>query len=371
MFRKSNTSFEFATLLNNAQTGFILLNEEFKVIYANDNALAILGVRFKVLNEQSFFELFKLGDLTAESCSQMMSLGEGITEYDIPFTDSLGTSITLDVSLTILHVDEQRALLLELKSIGDKRRWSQENQRLTQLNAATDLIRGLAHEIKNPLGGIRGAAQLLERELSSSQQEFTRLIIEQSDRLSNLVDRLLGPNQPPRFQRFNIHRVTETIKDLVTFDGLSNIHVIRDYDPSLPDSFGDPDMLQQALLNILKNAVQTLKHANTRYPEIKIATRIARRVLIGSRVHDSCIEVTIQDNGPGIPQQIRETLFYPMITLTPGGSGLGLSISQKLIQHHQGKIEVNSQPGKTEFIVLLPLQRDTSLPSPTEETLHE
>jgi two-component system nitrogen regulation sensor histidine kinase GlnL len=218
-------------------------------------------------------------------------------------------------------------------------------------------VRGLAHEIKNPLGGIRGAAQLLEKELTEEHKEFTRMIIEQSDRLRNLVDRLLGPNSLPRFEESNVHQALEKIRSLMRFDSDNPITIVRDYDPSIPPLMLDPDMIQQAVLNIVRNSVQALTESQTPNPEIRLVTRIERQMTIQTKRHALVAKIKIIDNGPGIPAEIKDTLFYPMVTSKQNGSGLGLSISQTLINHHGGKIDVDSYPGHTEFVIYIPIDR--------------
>ena len=220
------------------------------------------------------------------------------------------------------------------------------------------LVRGLAHEIKNPLGGIRGAAQLLAMELDSEDQsEYTQMIIKQSDRLRELVDRLLGPNSLPQFTVQNIHAPIEAVLQLVKADNKFNINIVRDYDPSIPDLSIDANMIQQALLNIIKNAMQALEEANANLPKIKIKTRVARQQVVQGKKHPLCAVIYIDDNGPGIPKSLRDTLFYPMVTSRKNGSGLGLSIAQTLLEHHQGKIELESRHGRTEFSIILPITK--------------
>jgi two-component system nitrogen regulation sensor histidine kinase GlnL len=216
------------------------------------------------------------------------------------------------------------------------------------------LVRGLAHEIKNPLGGIRGAAQLLEAELLSNElKEYTQIIIEEADRLQQLVDRMLGPNKLPKKQLLNIHDVIERVRTLVIAENPA-VEVWRDYDPSIPDLYGDNDQLIQSILNIVKNAVSAL--AKTADPKITLKTRVARQMTLGSKRHKLVAKIQVIDNGPGIPEEIREKIFFPMVTATEGGVGVGLSISQSLINKHNGLIQCESRPGKTVFTIWIPLE---------------
>ena len=224
------------------------------------------------------------------------------------------------------------------------------------------MIRGLAHEIKNPLGGIRGAAQLLGKTLYNEEHsEYTEMIIKQADRLRNLVDRLLGPNTLPRFKLANLHQTLEQVRTLVSADTQYPVQILRDYDPSIPDMMIDSDMLQQAVLNIVRNAQQALIESNTLQPEIKLVTRIERQMMIHGKHFALCAQIKIIDNGPGIPKALKDTLFYPMVSSKSEGSGLGLSISQTLIDHHAGKIEVESHQGLTEFTLYIPIKQGATL----------
>jgi two-component system nitrogen regulation sensor histidine kinase GlnL len=249
-------------------------------------------------------------------------------------------------------------MVLEVRQIDKQRKITQETQQHAQQQAAKELVRGLAHEIKNPLGGIRGAAQLLQKELATDdQKEFTQMIIEQSDRLRNLVDRLLGPNSVPQKRWQNIHEVIEKVRSVIDVDVSHNIDVRRDYDPSLPDLMIDQDMIQQVLLNIARNSMQALKSAQTDNGQITFRTRIERQIVIQQKQYPIVLVISIIDNGPGIPPALKDTLFYPMVTSKSNGSGLGLSIAQTLAEHHNGKIDVESFVGHTEFKIYLPITK--------------
>jgi two-component system nitrogen regulation sensor histidine kinase GlnL len=215
------------------------------------------------------------------------------------------------------------------------------------------LIRNLAHEIKNPLGGLRGAAQLLEQEFADqSLKEYTQIIIGEADRLRNLVDRMLGPIRPPVYDDVNIHEVLERVRTLVLAEIGDGIHIEQDYDPSIPLLKGDADQLIQAVLNIVRNAVQALEGQGV----ILIRTRVQRQYTIGHTRHKLVARLDIIDNGPGISKERLEEIFYPMISGRIDGTGLGLSIAQVLVSQHGGLIECESRPGKTVFTLLLPLE---------------
>jgi two-component system nitrogen regulation sensor histidine kinase GlnL len=218
------------------------------------------------------------------------------------------------------------------------------------------MIRGLAHEIKNPLGGVRGAAQLLARELPDpALEEYTRIIIEESDRLRDLVDRLLGPHQKPRLTRLNIHEILEHVRMLLQAEAESDVTFIRDYDPSVPDLLGDRSQLIQAILNIVSNGVRaTRDNADSRI--ITLRSRVQRQFTIGAQRHRLVCRIDISDNGSGIPPELQDSIFIPMVSGRPEGSGLGLAISQSIINQHKGLIECQSKPGDTVFTLFIPLE---------------
>jgi len=230
-------------------------------------------------------------------------------------------------------------------------RIEREERRLAQQNAVKQLVRGLAHEVKNPLGGLRGAAQLLERELESADlKEFTDIIIGEADRLQQLVDDMLGPNQLPRRAKVNIHQVLERVRNLVEIEFGNQTRFVRDYDPSIPEITADKDRLIQAVLNVVRNAVQAINEAG----RVIIKTRTLRKFTLGNHCFRLVLKIEIRDNGPGIPEDIADQIFYPMVTSKVTGSGLGLAITQTIVGQHDGLIECVSEPGDTTFTILLP-----------------
>tara|TARA_Y100001934_G_C11967953_1_gene592668 strand:- start:14 stop:676 length:663 start_codon:yes stop_codon:yes gene_type:complete len=214
------------------------------------------------------------------------------------------------------------------------------------------MIRGLAHEVKNPLGGIRGAAQLLARELpDAGLSEYTNIIVDETDRLAALVDRLLGPTNQPNRQSSNIHELIERAARLIEAE--SDIEIRRDYDPSIPELTIDADMVQQAVLNIARNASQALRAVAS--PQLRVVTRTERQFTIGTVRHRVVVRIDLIDNGPGVPVELQDQLFYPMISGRADGTGLGLSIAQSIVMRHDGVIEFSSRPGETVFTIILPL----------------
>lgn len=268
--------------------------------------------------------------------------------------------ITTHFSVTPLIDDNiTSGLVVELQRVDRHLRISKEEQLLSQQHTAKMLLRGLAHEIKNPLGGLRGAAQLLDMELEDPElKEYTQVIIAESDRLQGLMDKMLGPNKPPQKQPLNIHEVLERIRTLVQAEKSQFISIRTDYDPSIPDIVADKNQLIQALLNIVRNAVQAIEKQGT----ITFKTRIHRQMTIGRKRYRLILRIDIADDGPGIEPDMMHQIFYPMVTGRAEGTGLGLSIAQSLINYHNGLIECASEPGNTVFSIFLPLENGHDAP---------
>jgi len=265
---------------------------------------------------------------------------------------------TLPVHVTVNQIEPGGAVLVELIEIEQQTRQDREERALDQAQANKELIRNLAHEIKNPLGGIRGAAQLLQMEVESrGLSEYTQVIISEADRLQALVDRLLAPHRKPHVVGdVNIHEVCERVRSLILAEFPRGLEVERDYDISIPEFRGDREQLIQAVLNIAHNAAQALvERIAAGDARITLRTRIARQVTLGKRRYRLALELHIEDNGPGVPESIRERIFYPLVSGRDGGSGLGLTLAQTFVQQHQGTIDCESTPGNTKFKIEIPL----------------
>ncbi len=267
-----------------------------------------------------------------------------------------GTShqdITVDCVANPLYKSGKfMGIVLELYRIDHQLRIVREEQLLTQQEATQMLVRGMAHEIKNPLGGLRGAAQLLDSELQSDElKEYTNIIISEADRLQNLVDRMLGSRQPTKNEQVNIHEVLERVRKLVKADIPKGVKLRFDYDPSIPELNADKDNLIQIIFNIAGNALKAVGDTGN----IVFKTRVLRNYTINQKQHRLALRLDISDDGKGVPEDIRDKLFYPMISGSAKGTGLGLSIAQSLANRHHGVIEFKSKPGKTQFILLLPI----------------
>ena len=263
-------------------------------------------------------------------------------------------TITVDCTVTPLP-DSARGdeLLVELTQIDRLLRLARDESMLDRQAANRAVMRGLAHEIKNPLGGLRGAAQLLEQELPGKElKEYTRIIIHEADRLRNLVDRMIGPHQLPKHEPVNVHEILEHVRKLMLVEVPVGLTIERSYDPSLPSILGDREQLIQAVLNIVRNSVQAMDSQGI----VRLRTRVERQFTVGNKRHRLTLRVEIEDNGPGIPETLREHIFYPMVTGRADGSGLGLSIAQDIVNRHGGLIEFTSRPHQTIFTLYLPLE---------------
>ncbi len=265
----------------------------------------------------------------------------------------------LPVHVIVNQMDASMHVVVELVEIEQQTRQDREERALDQAQVTKELIRNLAHEIKNPLGGIRGAAQLLEMEVESrALHEYTQVIIGEADRLQALVDRLLAPHRKPHVvSDVNIHEVCERVRALIQAEFPRGLEIERDYDISIPDFRGDREQLIQAVLNIAHNAAQALNERITTGgdAQITLRTRIARQVTLGKQRYRLALDLHIEDNGPGVPESIRDRIFYPLVSGRDGGSGLGLTLAQTFVQQHLGTIECESEPGQTIFKIVIPL----------------
>ncbi len=278
----------------------------------------------------------------------------GFIERETELRRGTDAGVRVDWTVTpFASAGRKPGLLIELLAVDRHLRISRDEQLLAHFDASRELIRGLAHEIKNPLGGIRGAAQLLERAYPDpDHREYTAVIIREVDRLQNLVNRMLGPNRLPQKTLLNVHEVLEHVRQLVQAEAPSGVAVLRDYDPSIPELRGDREQLIQALLNILRNALQAVDGDGV----IVLRTRTRRQFTIGSTRHRLVAQIDVEDNGAGIAPAMIEKIFYPMVTTRADGTGLGLPIAQYLVHSHGGLIECRSRPGCTVFTLYLPLE---------------
>ncbi|MFA5171799.1 MAG: nitrogen regulation protein NR(II) [Sulfuriferula sp.] len=330
-------------------TAVIALDERRCVQYINpaaENLLALSAVQTQGLPlDQVFHQPIQIHAALDYAISHNASFTEH--ELHLQIDDR-----TLQLSGTFTPVESPAAaFMLEFHAMDQQLKISRDEHMLLQQQANRELVRNLAHEIKNPLGGIRGAAQLLEYELSSETREYTQVIIQESDRLQSLMDRLLTPHRLPQIKALNIHEVLERVRSVTLAETPKGLRIQRDYDTSIPDIIGDREQLIQVVLNIVRNAVQAMHGQG----EIRLRTRIARQVTLAMKRYPLAAQIQIIDNGPGIPETIRDRIFFPLVSAREGGSGLGLTLAQTFVHQHHGTIEVSSEPGRTCFTLLLPL----------------
>lgn len=341
-------------VLDAMQTSILVLDGSLSVRYMNSAAEILLAVSLRQAHGLPFPVLARCADSIPLALQQCLSEGRPFTERETTLTLLGESSITVDFTVVPLGQSSGPIeLLIEMRQLDRQLRINREEHLLSQHQTSRQLIRNLAHEVKNPLGGLRGAAQLLERELQDeSLKEYTAIIIGEADRLRNLVDRMLGPSRPPSREEINIHEILERVRTLVLAENSPELYIAQDYDPSIPILTGDADRLIQAVLNIMRNAVEAIDGRGT----ILVRTRILRQYTIGHKRHKLVARVEIIDDGPGIPDQLQENIFYPMISGHDQGTGLGLPIAQILVNQHGGLIEFTSRPGETVFTLLLPLE---------------
>ncbi len=348
----------FRRILENLSTATLLFNHNLELLYMNPASEMLLALSAKRAVGSGAEKLLPDNRRLVDSFAKAVTTGHPFSERELCLHLPGGQQMMVDCTVTpIADSQQDHTLLIELSQLDRQLRIAREENLLAQHHATREVIRGLAHEIKNPLGGLRGAAQLLEHELTDEGlKEYTGIIIGEADRLKNLLNRMLGPNSLPQNRHVNIHELLERVRQLVQAEVTGEIVIKRDYDPSVPELYADPDQLIQALLNLVRNAVQSLKQRG----EVTLRTRTQRQVTIGSHRHKLVVSIEIIDNGPGIPADIMDKIFFPMVTGRAEGTGLGLPIAQALINQHQGLIECTSQPGKTTFTILIPLENSNA-----------
>ncbi len=341
-------------ILDNLNLAVLLFDRQLNLTYLNPAAEVLLAASARQVRGVNLKDLLSGEHELVRSCLQTLRSGHPFTEREVSLMLANGRHLTADCTVTPLQEAHQPSeLLMELQRVDRQRRILREENLLAQHQASRALVRGLAHEIKNPLGGLRGAAQLLERELhNEALKEYTGIIIGEADRLQNLLNRMLGPNALPHQRNINIHQVIERVRTLTAAEAPPGVRIVRDYDPSIPEFSADPDQLIQALLNIVRNALQAVGQEG----QIILRTRTVRQVTLGHQLHKLSIRIDVIDNGPGIAPDMLENIFFPMVTTRADGTGLGLPIAQALVNQHHGLIECSSQPGKTAFTIFLPLE---------------
>jgi two-component system nitrogen regulation sensor histidine kinase GlnL len=333
-------------------TAVVLLDGGARVAYLNPAAEHLFDVSGKSLLGLTVQQAFTDTAQLANAMQHALRDNASYIEHDLTLGAHAHGRLHLRCAATPVQIGNGQYLLLEFHPMDRPLKLAREEQMLDQTQASRLLLRNLAHEIKNPLGGIRGAAQLLEQELDKpALREYTQVIVQEADRLRALVEKLLSPQNASHYSALNIHEVLERVRSVVLAEMPEGLEIRRDYDVSLPPLIGDKEQLIQAMLNIVRNAAQALQGNGA----ITLRTRIARQVTLVKRRHRLAVMVQIIDNGPGIPPELQDKIFYPLVSGRADGHGLGLTLAQDYVSQHHGAIEFDSEPGRTCFTVLLPL----------------
>ena len=345
------------TFLSELNTGIIILDRSLKVVSINPSALSFLDTSEMLSIGNKIDQIFYEEPDNLKSFEGSLKEHRGFTKTDALLHLKKGKKVLCNYSIHPISEGSQDGLLIEItnkeaSSELIERYRMQSNQQISQ-----DFVRGMAHEIKNPLSGIRGSAQLLSNKLKNVQQkEYTDIIIKQTDRLTALVDSILGPNQKPDFKWQNIHYPIENVLSLIEKESTyKKFKILKDFDPSIPELFIDSYLIENSILNLVKNARDALIESDTASPKIEIITRISHGEIIEKNRTATTCKISVVDNGPGISEDIKDSIFFPMITGKDKGTGLGLSITQGIISQHKGNIHFDSKPNKTEFFINIPI----------------
>ncbi len=340
-------------IVDNLSTAVLMFDPDLRLTYINPAGEVLLAASLRQVRGAPIETLVSSPSFVVD-VRQAVASGRPFTEREVELMLAGYKRVMVDVTVSPLAESHMPGgLLLELVQTERHQRIAREEHLLSQHQLTRTVVRGLAHEIKNPLGGLRGAAQLLARQLEDKAlTEYTDVIIGEADRLQKLLERLEGPNGVPHKRSVNIHQVLERVRQLVTAEVSGQVRFELDYDPSIPDLHADFDQLIQAVLNVVRNAIQALGGKG----RIILRTRAERRCTIGPHHHKLVARLDVIDNGPGVPKELLEKIFYPLVTGRAQGTGLGLSIAQSLVNQHGGIIECTSKPGETVFTILLPLE---------------
>jgi len=347
---------QLSSPIDSLSTAILVLSPKLTVEYMNPAAEVLFATSSRQSIGQPVKDLLPAEPAFIELMRQVLGTGQGFTQHELALVLAEDKRITVYCAVNTDDSGKQKRLVVEMKQLDHHLRISREERLLAQNVATRALVRGFAHEVKNPLGGLRGAAQLLEAELpDDSLKEYTQIIIGEADRLQKLVDGMLGPNSLPKMTILNIHEVLERVRSLVLAEVPKGVSLKRNYDVSIPEFLADKDQLIQSILNIVRNAIQATEGKGN----IELKTRIERQLTIGSTRHRHVMRLDITDDGVGIPEEMQQRIFFPMVTSRAEGTGVGLSIAQSLVNRHGGLIECASKPGETRFTILLPIETES------------
>ena len=344
-------------------TAVVLVDGRLCVHYMNPAAESLFEVSSNNMAGLGLSKLFPGSGVLDAAIGNARANNASYTEHDFELRAASHSRLHVSCTVTPLELTDGElplgALLLEFRHIDQQMKIAREERMLNLSQANRELIRNLAHEIKNPLGGIRGAAQLLDHELERpALHEYTQVIMKEADRLQTLMDRMLTPHRLPQSAPVNVHEVLERVRSLLIAEFPRGFAISRDYDVSLPLVTGDKEQLIQAVLNIARNAAQAITGGRASTGEVGLRTRVVRQVTLARRRYRHVVAVEIWDSGPGIPEELRERIFHPLVSGREGGTGLGLTLAQTFVNQHHGVISFESAPGNTCFTILLPAEEN-------------
>ncbi len=334
-------------------TAVVLLDSAQVVRYINPAAENLLAISSKNIVGMPLEKVFAEPGFLVAALSYAAENNSSHTQHELPLSTAGGTRLEVSCTVTPVEIAGVERFLIELSPLHQQLRIAREERLMDQSTQTRELIRNLAHEIKNPLGALRGAAQLLDRELERpALHEYTQVIMKEADRLQSLMDRLLTPHRLPQVTQFNVHEALERVRSLLLAEFPEGIAVRRDYDVSLPPLTADREQIIQSLLNVARNAAQAIQGKGT----IILRTRVARRATLAKKMHRLALLVQIVDDGPGVPEELKDRIFFPLVSGREGGHGVGLTIAQTFVTQHHGTIELESEPGRTCFSIMLPIE---------------
>jgi len=352
------------TLFSELTTGILILDSSLSVRLINTSAESFLDSSFKSTLSKKVTDLFHEEPNGLENFKKCLKKNRDFKKIDALLYLRKGRKLLCDYTLRPFSNGEfKKCLIMEIVSKENTSGIKERHRMKTNQEITSEFIRSMAHEIKNPLSGIRGSAQLLENKLPNQNlREYTDIIIKQTDRLTALVDNILGPNKKPFFKVQNIHYPIENVMELERNEiGDIGIKYEKDFDPSIPDLLIDSYLIENSILNLIKNAREALSDSDTLSPKIKVKTRVLHQEYIGESKFNTACKISVSDNGPGIPEEIKDSIFFPMISGKEQGSGLGLPITQGIINQHKGVLQFKSRPGNTEFSIIIPISTNIKM----------